>query len=164
MAYFPQPWQTKDLEPFVYVAGVTSTTSVKATAKVYPRSFDPDELPGMHQTVVRLAEKVASRYKVGCEIGGEGLMYVGTGTAIQKSPEILPPIMRTVDEVLGKSTQQSVRGGTDGAMINVDRPDLASPNLGTGMYDFHGTGEFLVVEEMISMYEVMKRLIPAYAA
>ena len=94
---------------------------------------------------------------------GRGLLYVRTGTAIKERPWVLIPIMKVIDKVVGKPRENAVRGGTDGAMVNIKYPDLPAPNLGVGMYNFHGVREFLVVEEMLAMYEVMKLLVPAYA-
>ncbi|MBI5222616.1 MAG: hypothetical protein HY980_03935 [Candidatus Magasanikbacteria bacterium] len=157
------PWESAGMDPFMYVAKATEMTPVHSRAEFYPRSFDPAELPWFHETIVQKAKQIAGKYKVRCKISGKGLMYVGTGTAIKQHPEVLDSIMRVINEVVGEPHGNAVRGGTDGAMANVSYPSLPAPNLGVGMYNFHGVKEFLVVEEMLAMYEVMKRLVPAYA-
>lgn len=158
-----QPWETSGFDSFIYVSEVVEMTVNKAVAKIHPRSFNRDDLPGMHEDVLEIARKAAKHYGVEYEVGGRGLLYVGTGTAIKQHPKILRPILDVVSKVVGQCEEQAVRGGTDGAMINIAYPNLPSPNLGVGMYNFHGVREFLVVEEMLATYEVMKRLVPAYA-
>ncbi len=161
--HFETPWETDRLLPFVYVADVTEMSAIHARAEIIPRSFEASQLPLFHKKIVQKAKEVAKMYGVRCQISGRGLMYVGTGTAIKKRPEVLVPIMTAIREVVGEPYENSVRGGTDGAMANKKYSDLPAPNLGVGMYNFHGVREFLVVEEMVAMYKVMKRLIPAYA-
>lgn len=160
--FFDAPWRSTGLDSFVYVAEVTEMTSVHARAEIIPRSFVSDKLSVFHNKIVAVAKDAAGDYSVTCNISGRGLTYVGTGTAIKNHPEVLVPIRIAIREVVGEPYENSVRGGTDGAMANKKYPDLPAPNLGVGMYNFHGVREFLVVEEMLAMYNVMQKLIPAY--
>ena len=53
------------------------------------------------------------------------------------------------------------RGGTDGAMLSWK--GLPCPNLGTGGFNFHGTGECITVERMDKATEILSNVIDLYA-
>jgi len=53
------------------------------------------------------------------------------------------------------------RGGTDGAMLSWK--GLPCPNLGTGGFNFHGTGECITAERMDKCVEIVLNLIRIYA-
>ena len=50
-----------------------------------------------------------------------------------------------------------IRGGTDGA--NLTYMGLPCPNIGTGNYNAHGRYEFVVVEELEQMVEIVKNIV-----
>lgn len=53
----------------------------------------------------------------------------------------------------------AIRGGTDGARLSYE--GLPCPNLSTGGYNFHGGQEFIPVEAMEKMVEVLVELVRA---
>ena len=55
----------------------------------------------------------------------------------------------------------SFRGGTDGAMLSWK--GLPCPNLGTGGFNFHGTGECITAERMDKATEILSNVIDRYA-
>jgi len=55
----------------------------------------------------------------------------------------------------------SFRGGTDGAMLSWK--GLPCPNLGTGGFNFHGTGECITAERMDKATEILGNIIDLYA-
>ena len=54
-------------------------------------------------------------------------------------------------------TAVAIRGGTDGAQLTWK--GLLCPNLGTGAYNLHGRHEYVVVEEMEEMVQVVLKLL-----
>lgn len=69
-------------------------------------------------------------------------------------------VQRVVDayENLGVSYQfEKIRGGTDGA--NLSFMGLPCPNLGTGDYNCHGPYEYVVVDEMETMCDIIVEMI-----
>ncbi len=50
-----------------------------------------------------------------------------------------------------------IRGGTDGANLSMN--GLVCPNLGTGGYNFHGCYEYLSLNELELMIEVLKEIV-----
>ena len=53
------------------------------------------------------------------------------------------------------------RGGTDGAMLSWK--GLPCPNLGTGGFNFHGTGELITAERMDKVSEIILNIVQLYA-
>ena len=53
------------------------------------------------------------------------------------------------------------RGGTDGAMLSWK--GLPCPNLGTGGFNFHGTGECITAERMDKSAQILLNIISIYA-
>jgi tripeptide aminopeptidase len=53
------------------------------------------------------------------------------------------------------------RGGTDGALLSWK--GLPCPNLGTGGFNFHGTGECITAERMDKASEILLNIIEIYA-
>jgi tripeptide aminopeptidase len=56
---------------------------------------------------------------------------------------------------------QPIRGGTDGARLSF--MGLPCPNLSTGGYNFHGVHEFIPVESMETMVQVLVDLACSFA-
>ena len=50
-----------------------------------------------------------------------------------------------------------IRGGTDGANLTMN--GLACPNLGTGGYNFHGRYEYLSLNELEKMIDVLIEIV-----
>ena len=55
---------------------------------------------------------------------------------------------------------QPIRGGTDGARLSF--MGLPCPNLGTGGYNFHGPYEFITVEGMDKVVEILRNIVALY--
>ena len=66
-------------------------------------------------------------------------------------------VVKKADDALIKNglnpVESKIRGGTDGATMS--KNGLITPNLGTGSYNHHGRYEYLVVEEMQKMIDVV---------
>ncbi len=63
---------------------------------------------------------------------------------------------------LGRDYQlESIRGGTDGSRLT--EKGLPTPNLSTGMHNFHSPLEFACLEEMQQAVEVLVELAQCWA-
>lgn len=159
---YRQPWTSSGMESLINVTDLNGTHS-EATVKIYPRSFKTDELPLMHEYIVGLAETAAKMYGTDVEFTGQGIMYVNN-CETTKSNERLWKILWAACEGTGLEAKEVfVRGGTDGAMLS-RHIKIPAPNIGVGMHNFHGTQEFLVVEQMVSAAKFMKNFIKFLAS
>jgi len=157
------PWDSHDRDGFVYAPNFGQMATEYAKAYFCPRSFDLKELNSYCDSIVKTAKKIAKDYGVTYTISTK-LNCINIKNAIEKKWRLVKPIA----EALAKAGCDDARFcagryGTDGAMINLNIPDLPAPDIGTGGYNVHGPLEYLVVEEMYTMYKAIRALLPLYA-
>ena len=83
--------------------------------------------------------------------------YRNMGDYFIEHPEGVEMINRAYLASKIKLSYEPIRGGTDGAMITY--MGLPCPNLGTGGANFHGRYEYVSLNEMNTMLEVLKNLL-----
>jgi len=160
MASLPTPMNTSGMESFYYAANIEGTPS-KATVLCAPRSFDREESEKMLAHLKDMAEVCANKY--GCTYELEDrLVCINTRDAIEKHSGLLEPGKIAHESTGYKPVLENVRGGTDGAMVNMAYPDLPAPNMGTGAKNLHGPQEFLVVEELEECVQAMMMMVDLY--
>ena len=141
------PMQSKEGQNLYYVETIEGSAS-KSVVRCELRSFDKNELDGMGNFVGRIAQLYADKF--GCTVNlSKSYEYVNISSAISKRPsyiEVCQDAHRDLG-IVAKLIPQ-VRGGTDGATINMALPDLPAPNLGIGVQNIHSFQEFLVVREL----------------
>lgn len=54
-----------------------------------------------------------------------------------------------------------IRGGTDGS--DLSEKGLPCPNLGTGGYNFHGIYEYICLEDMGKVVEILVEIVKLYS-
>ena len=158
------PWGSKDREGFIYASQFGVMTPEYAEVYFCPRSFDLVELNAFYDSIVKTIKKVVAYYGVTYKISENKLTCVNTKNAIDKKMNLLEPIIKALAKA-GCDDPRFCAGryGTDGAMVNLNIPDLPAPDIGTGGYNVHGPLEYLVVEEMYTMYKAIRALLPLYA-
>ena len=120
------------------------------------RAFSIEKLREYEMLIAERAKIFALQFGVKVAFSGAGLQYSGTGVAISQNRETVQPVLDAVAKACGKVEERAVRGGTDGAMVNLTYPSLPCPNIGTGGHNLHGPTEFLVVEEMEQVYNAVR--------
>ena len=80
--------------------------------------------------------------------------------------KMIEPHMEIIDRAKEAMLKASVtpvvvpiRGGTDGARLSYE--GLPCPNLSTGGHNFHGKYEYIPVESMDKMVEIIKNIVSA---
>ena len=94
---------------------------------------------------------------------GEGTVTATVTDSYYNMKEKILPVMYVVDnarkamEDVGVTPRtMAIRGGTDGARLSFE--GLPCPNLSTGGENFHGIHEFVSVQSMEKMTEVLVRI------
>ncbi|MFH1366949.1 MAG: M20/M25/M40 family metallo-hydrolase [Patescibacteria group bacterium] len=155
------PMETSGLESFHYVTSIEGNAS-KATVILVPRTFDKDESEEMAKEIRELAERAATEY--GVEFTFEDKLMCGNTVEGIEANRPLVQVGVNAHEGQGfEVIEHQCRGGTDGAMINMKYPDLPAPNMGHGGRLFHGPSEFLVVEELEAVPNIIMDMIAEYA-
>jgi tripeptide aminopeptidase len=75
---------------------------------------------------------------------------------VKKFPKTISIAEKAIKNIVGKVDSIAIRGGTDGAMLSYK--GLPCPNLGGGGYNFHGPYEYLCIDEMKTMVDVLTEL------
>lgn len=88
-----------------------------------------------------------SYYNMKEQIEPEHLYLIDTAKEAMKSLDIKPLV-------------SPIRGGTDGARLSY--MGLPCPNLSTGGYNFHGRYEFIPVQSLEQMVEVLKKIVTLF--
>lgn len=88
-----------------------------------------------------------SYYNMKEQIEPDHLYLIDTAKEAMKSLDIKPLV-------------SPIRGGTDGARLSY--MGLPCPNLSTGGYNFHGKYEFIPVQSLEQMVEVLKKIVTLF--
>ena len=83
--------------------------------------------------------------------------YYNMRELVLGSPKVLEYPIKAMNRMKLNPTFVPIRGGTDGARLSFE--GILTPNLGTGGYNYHGALEFVDVDEMITMVNVLKEML-----
>jgi tripeptide aminopeptidase len=160
LAELPNPMTTEGRASFYQIASIEGRAE---RAEVFCRfaSFDGADLGPMEDALRALAESAAAAY------GAHVAVEATTGSAnfrdaVIARPDLIDPALRALAKAGYKPRQIEIRGGTDGGLLAVSFPGLAAPDLGTGARNPHSRGEFLVVDELEALPEVILDIIASY--
>lgn len=159
----PVPWQTSEKESFIYVPELAAMSASKSLVKIIPRTFDQEEIPKVWKRIKNIADSSAMFYGVKVRVDAAKLHYVSTEVAIKSKLHLLRPALEALKELGITPKLKHVRAGTDGAMLNMTHPNIPAPNMGTGGRNLHGVREFVVVDELELIPEVLAAMVRSYA-
>ncbi len=83
--------------------------------------------------------------------------YYNMRELILANPKVLEYPIKAMNRMKLNPTFVPIRGGTDGARLSFG--GILTPNLGTGGYNYHGALEFVDVDEMVIMVNVLKEML-----
>jgi tripeptide aminopeptidase len=160
LAELPNPMTSEGRAPFYQIASIEGRAE---RAEVFCRfaSFDGADLDSMEEALRDLATAAASAYSAYVEVE----VTVGSANfrdAVAVRPELLEPARQALSRAGYEAKDIEIRGGTDGGLLAVSFPGLAAPDLGTGARNPHSRSEFLVVDELEALPEVVLAIIAAY--
>ena len=99
---------------------------------------------------------------------GEGTAEAEISDSYYNMKEKVLPHRHLIDRIEAAFTAcgvrpyaEAIRGGTDGAMLTWQ--GLPCPNLSTGGYNFHGIHEFIPVDALETMPDVLVKLAESFA-
>lgn len=155
------PWQrlapetTADrdgfLHPYVIAGGVD-----EVKLRVLLRSFDSSELPHQAEILHNVAASILAEHpkaKINIDVKKQ---YRNMVEALQREPRAVSLAAEAVRRVGLEPKFESIRGGTDGSRLS--EMGLPTPNLSTGMHNFHSPLEYACLEEMETAVKVLIEL------
>jgi len=152
------PARTEGYEGFFHLHHM-SGNETEAELRYLIRDHDRQKFEAKKALLDNLAFSLNERY-------GDGSVEVDVKDSYYNMKEQIEPHMdlihraRAAMEAAGVTPVVSpIRGGTDGARLSY--MGLPCPNLSTGGVNFHGVKEYIPVQSMEKMVEVLVRLVTA---
>ncbi len=144
------------MHPYILKGGCDVTR-----IRIILRSFETAELPKQAKLLGQIAATLEAehpRVKIDIDITEQ---YRNMAEGMNKEPRAVAKVQQAMKN-LGRDYQlESIRGGTDGSRLT--EKGLPTPNLSTGMHNFHSPLEFACLEEMQQAVEVLVELAQCWA-
>ncbi|MCI1965426.1 MAG: peptidase T [Oscillospiraceae bacterium] len=150
------PEHTEGYEGFYHLTRITGDAE-HAELRYIIRDHDRAQFDKRKETVRRIADYLNEKYGAGTFELSLSDSYYNMKKKIEEHPELIEHAMRAMQEAGVKPTAVPIRGGTDGARLSF--MGLPCPNLPTGGQNFHGRFEFISVQAMDQMTEVLIHLV-----
>jgi len=151
-----KPEYTEGYEGFYHLTEIAGSEE-NAELHYILRDHDGQKLELKKQTLQQIANFLNARY-------GEGTVQVEIRDSYRNMREIIEQHMDIITRAEKAIRSQgltprhvAIRGGTDGARLSF--MGLPCPNLGTGGYNCHGIYEFIAIEDMNKMVDILLALI-----
>lgn len=155
---FDNPMYTEGYEGFFHLTGMSGSVE-KAQLDYIIRDHDRALFERRKKLALEAARFLNQKY-------GEGTVEAEITDSYYNMREKLEPAMFLIDNAKAAMEAEGVtpvispiRGGTDGARLSY--MGLPCPNLCTGGHNFHGRYEFICIQSMETVVEILKRLAVA---
>ncbi len=152
------PEHTEGYEGFYHLDGITGDVTCTKMALII-RDHDKEKFEDRKKFVVEVADKLNKVY-------GEGVVEAKLKDSYYNMKEQILPHMEVVDKAkkafadAGVEVKvMAIRGGTDGARLSYE--GLPCPNLSTGGENFHGIHEYISIQSMEKMVDVLVNICKA---
>lgn len=152
------PANTEGYEGFFHLSGIQGD-EVHTKASYIIRDHDREKFEEKKRIFAETAEKLNEKYR-----NTDARLTVNVKDSYYNMKEKVEPFMYLIDaakEAFRKCEVEPkvvpIRGGTDGARLSYE--GLPCPNLSTGGENYHGIHEYLNVNSMKKMVEVLISLV-----
>ena len=149
------PERTEGYEGFYHLIGMKGACEEASLAYII-RDHDKEKFEAKKRTFMAAADKINAEH-------GEGTLEVTITDSYYNMKEKILPCMYIVDRAKRAMTELGItpvvvpiRGGTDGARLSF--MGLPCPNLCTGGENFHSRFEFISVEAMEKISDIVERI------
>lgn len=150
------PAHTEGYEGFYHITDIEGNEE-KTVLRYIIRDHDRDSFEGRKETVQRIAAFLNEKYGAGTVELELKDSYYNMKEKIISRMDIVERAKKAFLDNGVEPKVQPIRGGTDGARLSY--MGLLCPNLSTGGHNFHGKFEYIPVESMEKMVDVLTALI-----
>ncbi|QWT17704.1 peptidase T [Collinsella sp. zg1085] len=151
---------TEGYEGFIHLEGVSGTAS-HATARYIIRDHSADAFAAKIDLINRAAEFInagSDTKRVHVEIKQQ---YRNMAEVVSVRPELISRAEEAFRAIDIEPRVLPIRGGTDGAQLSFR--GLPCPNISTGGYCMHGVHEFIPVESLEKMVDMLVELVKRFS-
>lgn len=156
---FDNPMYTEGYEGFYHLDGMNG--SVEEAHMVYIiRDHNREKFEARKAFMQHVADYLNGRY-------GEGTIdlclkdsYYNMKEKIEENFYLIDVAREAMEEIGVEPIVTPIRGGTDGARLSY--AGLPCPNLCTGGYNFHGKYEFIPVQSMEKVVELLLKIVEKF--
>ena len=151
-----RPESTEGYEGFIHLTDMRGDEETSVLRYIL-RDHDLEKLQEKKQVMETAAAFINGKY-------GQGTMELTIRDSYFNMREKIEPCMYIIDRAKAAMEQLGItpkivpiRGGTDGARLSFE--GLPCPNLCTGGYNFHGRFEYIPVEDMEKVVDLLETIL-----
>ncbi len=155
-----RPEHTQGREGFYHLTAVHGTVE-RAEASYIIRDHDDKRFEERKKLFLDAAAKMKGKYSEGAVVVESEDVYYNMKGRVDAHPVIMETALSAMKMIGVTPRIEPIRGGTDGARLSF--MGLPCPNLCTGGGNFHGKHEYLCVDDMEKIIELLVRIVALYA-
>lgn len=153
------PSNTEGHEGFYHLENQNGTVT-KTTMSYLIRDFDKDNFEKRKIMIQEIVDRLNQKYNncIHLKITDS---YYNMKEKIKNDMHIIEIAKNSTKNVNVEPVITIARGGTDGAELSYK--DILCPNLGTGGHNFHSIYEYIALEDMEKVSEILIEIVKSYA-
>lgn len=124
------------------------------------RDFDLENFIKRKRVLLKIVEHLNKKYGNIIEIRFKDLYY-NMYDIIKKEKALIDGTLKAMTEIGITPKVVPIRGGTDGTEIST--MGIPCPNLGAGGHNFHGVHEYVCLEDMAKISEILKNIVRTFS-
>lgn len=152
------PENTEGYEGFYHLDSMTGDVS-HTTMKYLIRDFDLNNFQKRKEILQSVISTLNQNYN-NCISSELGYSYSNMKNVVSKYPHIIDTAKLAMKNVGVSPIVRAIRGGTDGAELSQN--GLPCPNLCAGGHNFHGVHEYVCLEDMEKITEILVELVKEF--
>jgi tripeptide aminopeptidase len=156
---FENPMYTEEYEGFSMLEALEGGVD-SAKSSYIIRDHDKDKFEKKKATFVKIADYLNDKY-------GEGTIKLSIKDSYNNMKEKIEPHIHLIDNAKKAMLDLGItpiivpiRGGTDGARLSY--MGLPCPNICTGGHNFHGRYEYISIQSMEKVVELLLKIVQIY--
>lgn len=149
------PEYTDGYEGFYHLLELTGDVE-KTELSYIIRDFDKDNFTNRKETFLNVIDNLQQKYPKAILHLDMSDQYYNMREKIEPVKEVVDIAEKAMQELDIKPIIEPIRGGTDGAQLSY--MGLPTPNIFTGGMNFHGKYEFISVQDMEKVVQVIIRI------
>jgi len=153
------PETTEKLEGYYHLASIQGNVT-NTKMKFLVRDFTKEGFEKRKDVLQKIVSNLNQKYN-NCLTIEISDTYHNMKESISNHMHLIENAKQAMQNVNVQPMIQEIRGGTDGARLT--QKGLPCPNLGTGGHNFHGIYEYICLEDMEKVADILVEIIKLYA-